>query len=83
MEVIVRKRMYVWLGHFAVQQKLTEHCKSSIIQKCFLRKGKKLVSAIRRKLNSVSYVTEQSEVDEQNLKCLSRWGPVLRPRGSN
>ena len=29
----VRKRMYVYvgLGHFAVQQKLTEHCKSTII----------------------------------------------------
>ena len=24
--------LYVWLGHFAVQQKLTEHCKSTIIQ---------------------------------------------------
>ena len=22
---------YIWLGHFAVQQKLTEHCKSTII----------------------------------------------------
>ena len=31
----VRKRMYVyvWLGYFAVQQKLTEHCKSTIILK--------------------------------------------------
>ena len=25
--------MYVWLGHFAVQQKLTAHCKSTIIEK--------------------------------------------------
>ena len=25
--------MDVWLGHFAVQQKLTEHCKSTIIKK--------------------------------------------------
>ena len=31
----VRKRMciYVWLGHFVVQKKLTEHCKSTIIEK--------------------------------------------------
>ena len=31
----MRKRMhiYVKLGHFAVQQKLTEHCKSAIIKK--------------------------------------------------
>ena len=29
----MRKRMYVcvWLGHFAVQQKLTQHCKSTIL----------------------------------------------------
>ena len=43
MEDNVRKRMYiyirvyryshVWLGHFVVQQKLTEHCKSTIIKK--------------------------------------------------
>ena len=31
----VKKRMYVdvRLGHFAVQQKLTEHCKSAVIKK--------------------------------------------------
>ena len=30
-----KKRMciYVWLGHFTVQQKLTEYCKSTIILK--------------------------------------------------
>ena len=34
----VRKRMYVYvgLGHFAVQQKLTEHCKSTIILKILI-----------------------------------------------
>ena len=34
MEDNVKKRMYVniWLGHFAVQQKLTEHCESTIIK---------------------------------------------------
>ena len=34
-----RKRMYTYvqLGHFAVQQKLTEHCKSAII-KIFFKK---------------------------------------------
>ena len=25
--------MYVWLGHSAVQQKLAQHCKSTIIKK--------------------------------------------------
>ena len=25
--------IYVWLGHFAVQQKLIEHCKSTIAEK--------------------------------------------------
>ena len=35
----MRKRMcvciyiYIWLGHFAVQQKLTEHCTSTIAEK--------------------------------------------------
>ena len=29
--------MYVWLNHFAVQQKLTQHCKSTIYFN-FLRK---------------------------------------------
>ena len=30
----IRRRMYigVWLSHFAVQQKLTQHCKSTILQ---------------------------------------------------
>ena len=26
------KKMYVWLNHFAVYQKLTQHCKSTILQ---------------------------------------------------
>ena len=40
MEDNVRKRMsmYVWLGHFAVQQKLTEHCKSIIIKIIYIKK---------------------------------------------
>ena len=25
--------IYIWLNHFAVQQKLTQHCKSTILQK--------------------------------------------------
>ena len=35
MEDNVRKRMdiYVWLGHYAVQQTLTEQCKSTITEK--------------------------------------------------
>ena len=35
MENNVRKRMYTYalLGHFAVQQKLAEHCKSTRIKK--------------------------------------------------
>ena len=35
MEDKERKRMYtyVWLGHFAVQQKVTEHCQSTMIKK--------------------------------------------------
>ena len=39
MEANVKKRMYmdIWLDHSAVQQKLTEHCKSTII-KFFLKK---------------------------------------------
>ena len=28
----INTRMYVWWGHFAVQQKLTEHCKSTTIK---------------------------------------------------
>ena len=33
--------MYVELNHFAVQQKLTQHCKSTIIQLKKKRKKKK------------------------------------------
>ena len=35
MEDNVKKRMYmdVWLGHFALQQKLTEHCTSTKIKR--------------------------------------------------
>ena len=25
--------MYVWLGHLAVQQKMTEHCKPAVMEK--------------------------------------------------
>ena len=25
--------VYVWLGHYAVQEKLTQHCKSTLIKK--------------------------------------------------
>ena len=34
MEDNVKKRIYmdVWLGHFAVQQKWTDHCKSTTIK---------------------------------------------------
>ena len=31
--VYVYTHIYVWLGHFAVQQKLTEQCKATIIEK--------------------------------------------------
>ena len=36
-----KKRMYicVWLGHFAVQPKLKEHCKSTIIKIFFKKQG--------------------------------------------
>ena len=33
-----RMYIYVWLGHFAVQQKLTEHCKSAVVKNFFKRK---------------------------------------------
>ena len=35
MEDNMRKRtyMYVWFGHFAVQKKLTEYCKLTVIEK--------------------------------------------------
>ena len=43
----VRKRTYYiyiynW-GHFAVQQKLTEHCKSTIMKNKFLKNRKKIL----------------------------------------
>ena len=41
--------LYKWLGHFAVQQRLTQHCKSTIIKikfkinkKVYIRKPKKV-----------------------------------------
>ena len=30
--VYIYKYIYIKLGHFAVQKKLTEHCKSAIIE---------------------------------------------------
>jgi len=44
MEDNVRKRIYiyVWLGHFAVQYKLIEHCKSTIMEKI------KIIKKIKR-----------------------------------
>ena len=33
--------MHDWVGHFAVQQKLTEHCKSTMIK---IKKKKILIS---------------------------------------
>ena len=33
MEDNVRKSIYIWLSHFAVQEKLTEQCKSTIMNK--------------------------------------------------
>ena len=51
MEDNVKKRMYmdVWLGYIAVQHKLTEHCKSTIIKHC-----KKRDSDIENKLVVIS-----------------------------
>ena len=42
----IRKRMYinVWLGHFAVQQKLTQHCKSIILNNNFFKRPLKCLS---------------------------------------
>ena len=37
--------MYVWLGHFAVQQKLTGHCKSTIIEKKSFKKNTPVIYA--------------------------------------
>ena len=49
MEDNVRKRMYIYveLGHFAVQQKLAEHCKSPII----LKKEMQVKTTMRYHLN--------------------------------
>ena len=40
----MRKRIYIYvqLGHFAVQQKMKEHCKSTIIK---LKKKKRLLGS--------------------------------------
>ena len=35
--------MYVWLIHFAIQQKLTQHCKLTILQRKFKKKRKVLL----------------------------------------
>jgi len=47
MEDNVRKRMYicVYLGHFTAQQKLTEHCKSTIMKNLKKKKKKKNVNS--------------------------------------
>ena len=42
--------MYVWLSHFAVQHKLAQHCKSTIIFK--KREGKNLFKKQKEKKTS-------------------------------
>ena len=65
MEDNVRKRIYIyiyvwlcvcvclcviWLGHFAVHQKLTEHCKSTITEKIkiFKKKNSKVYEQVKK-----------------------------------
>ena len=37
--------LYVWLGHFAVQQKLKEHCKSTVLHFKLKKKKKRIAHA--------------------------------------
>ena len=43
MEENMRKRIYIYLGHFAVQEKFTEHCNSTVIKN---KSFKKIILAI-------------------------------------
>ena len=43
MENNVRKSMCIYMGHFAVQQKLTRYCKSTLIKNSKKIRGKKFM----------------------------------------
>ena len=41
-----KKYVYTWLGHFAVQQKLTDHCNSRVIKKILLNKESYVLASL-------------------------------------
>ena len=49
MRIMWEKNKYIWLDHFAVQQKLTKHCKSTTMEKI------KIKNLVNKKLCSSTY----------------------------
>ena len=76
MEDNVRKRIYIylWLGHFAVQQKLTEYCEATIIEKKILKKKKStsINIFIRKKLKE-NELTPNQYIFNINSVCFPEW----------
>ena len=77
MEGNMRKRMYVyvWLGHFALEQKLIQHCKSTVIKK---RIGKKFKNFKKEKTflfwNSPARASAEPQHMWQRVEGLWRTG---------
>ena len=58
----------IWLGYFAVQQKLTEQCKSTIIKQMFLKIYK--TSNLKEKVNQKSW---RWRVAEPGFPAMVQW----------
>ena len=66
MEESMRKRMsiYVWLGHFAIQQKLTQHWKSNLILK--IQKKKKEMYSWHAHLQRTQVLAQERDISSRH-----------------
>ena len=56
--------IYEWLGHFAVQQKLAQHCKSAVLKKKKKKAGEEYVLRLQGRILLI----------EEAASCSQRWG---------
>ena len=54
--------VYIWLGHFAIQQKLTEHCKSTMIEKIKILVKK---SSVNRRKDVIRIEINESKIGNE------------------
>ena len=72
--------IYIWLGHFSVQKKLTEHCKSSIIEKNLLKiKIKKEIIEIRAKINEIENKKSTEKINKTKSWFFEKISKINKP----